>query len=321
MMVKEKERKIESNEFFKPHKKNLLKEILKHRIFYLMLLPCIVFFFIFSYFPMSGLILSVKEYKFNAGIFGGKFVGLKYFNEFFKDPSSFTYIRNTLIISFIKLFIYLPFPIILALMFNEVRNDKWRGRFQSISYLPYFLSWVVVVGLMNRLLAPNSGLLNMLLAPTGFDSSRYIMMERGAFFPLVFLSYLWKNIGWDSIIYYAAIVGINQSLYEASAIDGASRLKQIRHVTIPGISSTIIILFILSLGSIMSSGFDQIYLLNNPGNAALSETIDTYIVRTGIQGGQFGYATAVGVIQGIIGLIATIVVNRITSKKYGTSLW
>lgn len=316
-----KERLIEAEKHFKPVKKKFFKEFIKHRVFYLMLLPALIFFFVFSYIPMSGLALAVKEYGFNTGFFGGKFVGLKYFNEFFKDPKSMSYIKNTLIVSFIKLFIYLPFPIILAIMFNEVNNSKLRGRLQSISYMPYFLSWVIVTGFLGRMLAPNTGLVSQLIEKLGGDGSKFILMERAAFFPIVFLTYLWKNIGWDSIIYFAAIVGISQSLYEAASIDGAGKFKQIWHITIPGISSTIIILFILSLGGILSSGFDQIYLLQNPGNAALSETIDTYIVTTGLRGGQFGYATAVGVIQGIIGLILTIIVNAITRKKYGTSLW
>ncbi|MBP2079578.1 putative aldouronate transport system permease protein [Oceanobacillus polygoni] len=306
---------------YQPVKDSFWTQIKKHHVFYIMLFPCLLFFLIFSYWPMGGLVLAFKEYGFQTGIFGGDWVGLQYFQQFFSDPRSTIYINNTIIVSFLKLFIAMPFPIILALMFNEVQNNKLRGTFQSISYLPYFISWVVVVGLMNRLLAPDTGLINQMIAAFGGDGSTFFMMEEGLFYPLVFISYIWKGIGWDSIIYYAAIVAIAPALYEAAAIDGAGKLRQIWHVTLPGIAATIIILFILSLGDILSSGFDQIYLMQNPGNADVSETIDTYIVRTGLQGGQFGYATAIGLMQGVAGLILTIIVNRITSKKFGSSLW
>lgn len=307
--------------YFNPTKPKITQQIKQHKVFYFMLIPCILFFFIFSYIPMSGMVLAFKEYGFNTGLFGGEFIGLKYFKQFFEDPRSVLYIKNTLIISSLKLFIYLPFPIMLALMFNEIKSPKLRSTFQSISYLPYFLSWVVVVGLAERVLAPNTGLLNQAITSMGGDGSTFFLMEEDTFFPIVFLSYLWKNIGWDSIIYFSAIVAISPSLYEAASIDGANRLRQIINITIPGISSTIIILFILSIGSILSAGFDQIYLLQTPGNANLAETIDTYIVRTGILGGQFGYATAIGLMQGAIGLVLTVIVNKISSKKFGTSLW
>ncbi|MGX4598086.1 ABC transporter permease [Faecalimicrobium sp. JNUCC 81] len=307
--------------YYNPVKSKTWESIKQHKVFYIMLAPCLLFFLVFSYLPMSGMILAFKEYGFNTGIFGGDFVGLKYFTQFFEDPRSLLYIKNTLIISCLKLFVYLPFPIFLALMFNEIKNKKVRGLCQSISYLPYFLSWVVVVGLTQRMLAPNTGLLNQAIASMGGDGSRFFLMEEGTFFPIVFLSYMWKNIGWDSIIYFSAIVAISPSLYEAAAIDGANRFKQILNITIPGISSTIIILFILSLGGILAAGFDQVYLLQTPGNANLAETIDTYIVRTGLLGGQFGYATAIGLMQGVVGLILTIIVNKISSKKFGTSLW
>lgn len=314
-------KKEELEAHYKPVKESLWTRLNKHKVFYIMLFPCLIFFLLFSYWPMGGLILSFKEFGFNTGIFGGDWVGFKYFEQFFNDPRSALYLENTIIVAILKLFLAMPFPIILAIMFNDLQSNKLRGAFQSLSYLPYFISWVVVVGLMNRLLAPDTGLINQVITEFGGDGSTFFMMEEGLFFPLVFLSYVWKGIGWDSIIYYAAIVAIAPALYEAAAIDGAGKMRQMWHVTLPGISATIIILFILSLGNILSSGFDQIYLMQNPGNADVSETIDTYIVRTGLQGGQFGYATAIGLMQGIAGLVITIIVNRVTKKRYGTSLW
>ncbi len=306
---------------YKPVKKSFLKRILQHKIFYLMLLPCLIHYTVFSYWPMAGNILAFKEFGFNTGMFGGDWVGFKYFEQFFNDPRSMLYVRNTLVISSMKLFLYLPFPIMLALMFNEVKQPRLRDTLQTVTYLPYFISWVVVVGLMNALLAPNTGLLNQVIANLGGDGSKFWMMDRTLFYPLTFLSYLWKEVGWDSIIYFSAIVAISPSLFEAAAIDGAGKLRQMWHVTIPGIRGTIILLFIMSLGSILSAGFDQVFLMQNPGNADVSEIIDTYVVRTGLQGGQFGYSTAISLMQGLVGLVLTVIVNRIADKKFDSAVW
>ncbi|MFO3717470.1 ABC transporter permease [Anaerococcus sp. ENR1011] len=308
--------------FFKPVKKTLWQKMAKYKTFYLMLAPAILFFIIFSYWPMTGNILAFRKFSFNSGMYGTGWVGLQYFKEFFADRQTPIYIRNTLIISAIKLFIYLPFPIILALIFNEISNTKHRSIFQSITYLPYFISWVVVIGMLNKLFAPNTGLINNLLRDIGAsDGSRFFMMENEFFYPAVFGTYLWKNVGWDSIIYYAAIMGISPSLYEAAAIDGANRLKQTRHVTLPGISKTIMILFIISLGGILSAGFDQVYLMQNPGNYQVSEIIDTYVVKTGLEKARYGPATAVGLIQGLVGLGLTVAVNKAADKYGENSLW
>ena len=308
--------------FFKPVKKTLWQKIAKYKTFYLMLAPALLFFIIFSYWPMTGNILAFRKFSFNSGMYGKGWVELQYFKEFFADRQTPIYIRNTLIISAIKLFIYLPFPIILALIFNEIVNTKHRSFFQSISYLPYFISWVVVIGMLNKLFAPNTGLINNLLRNIGAsDGSRFFMMENKFFYPAVFGTYLWKNVGWDSIIYYAAIMGISPSLYEAAAIDGANRLKQTRHVTLPGISKTIMILFIISLGGILSAGFDQVYLMQNPGNYQVSEIIDTYVVKTGLEKARYGPATAVGLIQGLAGLGLTVAVNKAADKYGENSLW
>ena len=232
------------------------------------------------------------------------------------------FLRNTLIISAIKLFVYLPFPIILALIFNEIKAEKTRGLYQSISYLPYFVSWVIVIGMMNRIFAPDTGLFNVLLENLGLaDGETFWMMENSFFYPAILGSYIWKNIGWDSIIYFAAIMGISPALYEAAAIDGANRWKQTLHVTLPGILGTIIILFILSLSGILNAGFEQVYLMQNPGNYAVSETIDTYIVKTGLERAQYGPATAIGLLQGGAGLILTIIVNKVADKYSEHALW
>ncbi|MFC5401528.1 ABC transporter permease [Cohnella soli] len=302
-------------------KSTLWKRIIAHRYLYFMLLPCVAFFIVFNYIPMSGLLLAFKEYKFNKGILGSPWVGLQYFETFFNSYQSAELIKNTLIISCMKMFLYLPFPIIMALMFNEVRNKWFRNISQSILYLPHFLSWVIVVGLIQRILAPDDGLLNQAISNMGGDGSTFFMMDSKYFYSIMFGSHLWKSIGWDSIIYLAAISGINPDMYEAAKIDGAGKLREIWSITIPSIMPTIVILFILSLGNILSAGFDQIYLLRTPGNMDLADILDTYIIRIGLQSGQYGYATAVGMLQGLIGLILVVIANRIARKVSDTSLW
>ncbi|MGP6140344.1 ABC transporter permease [Jeotgalibaca sp. A127] len=319
--VKQPQFDSETDPDFRPHKVTLKQIWKKYGTFYLMLLPAIIFFLVFSYWPMTGIILAFRDFTFTSGMYGEGWVGLEYFTDFFSHRETPMYIRNTLIVSSIKLFLYLPFPILLALMFNEINKPKLRSVYQSISYLPYFISWVVVIGIMNRLFAPDTGLMNILLANLGItDGSTFWAMENSFFYPAIFGSYLWKNIGWDSIIYFAAIMGISASLYEAAVIDGANRLKQTWHITLPGIRSTIVILFILSLGSILTAGFDQVYLMQNPGNYAVSETIDTYIVKTGLEQAKYGPATAVGLVQGVAGLILTLIVNKV-ADKFDSAVW
>jgi putative aldouronate transport system permease protein len=286
-----------------------------------MVLPCIVFFVIFSYIPMGGLMLAFKDYQFNKGILGSPWVGFTYFKAFFDDYQSGMLIRNTIIISCMKVFMGLPFPIILALMFNEIRHKKFRAISQSISYLPHFLSWVIIVGLMQRIFAPDTGLVNEVIRFFGGDGSAFFMMDSKYFYQLMFGSHIWQGIGWDSIIYLAAIAGINPELYEAARMDGANKWREIWHISLPGMRLTISILFILSLGSILQAGFDQIYLLKTPGNADLAEILDTYIIQVGLKSGQYGYATAVGMLQGVIGLILVVFANRASKKFFDESIW
>lgn len=312
---------VEEDVNFRPNKRTFKQTWNKYKTFYLMVFPAIISYLIFSYWPMTGIVLAFREFSFTSGMYGTGFVGLKYFEDFFTHRETLMYVQNTVAVSALKLFVYLPFPILLALLFNEVKKPKLRSTYQSISYLPYFVSWVVVIGIMGRLFAPDTGLVNVALESMGLtDGSTFWMMQEGFFYPAIFFSYLWKNIGWDSIIYFAAIMGISASLYEAAAVDGAGRLRQVWHITLPGIRTTIVVLFILSLGSILSAGFDQVYLMQNPGNYQVSETIDTYIVKTGLERAQYGPATAVGLVQGVAGLILTLIVNKV-ADKFDSAVW
>ncbi|MGX0909885.1 ABC transporter permease [Staphylococcus caprae] len=316
--------KIKKQSLQSTHQKPLLKRMWEHKVLYLMILPCLLFFLIFNYIPMTSLVLAFKDFRFDTGIIGGDWKGLYYFKRFFSDPRCIQIIMNTLIISGMKLILALPFPIILAIMFNEIKDSKLgkiRGLFQGVLYIPHFLSWVVVIGIFKKLLAPDDGLMNQLIHQFGGDGSTYFMMNPEYFHTIMFSSYIWKNVGWDSIIYFAAIMSINPEIYESAAIDGANRFKQIIHITLPMLTPTIVILFIISLGDILKAGFDQIYLLKTPGNANVSEILDTFVIRTGIEQGDFSYAIAIGLLQGVIGLIAVVIINKFAEKKLDTSLY
>ncbi|MBE5985466.1 ABC transporter permease [Lacrimispora sp. AGF001] len=300
---------------------SITKKLIRFWPLYLMLVPCIIYYVLICYIPMGGVILAFKDYSFRKGIWGSPWVGFRYFRMFFTSYDFPRLLRNTLIVGFIKCILEFPFAIILALLLNEFKNEKFKKISQTITYLPHFLSTVIIVTMLQRILAPNIGVLNQFIGKLGGDSSTFFLMEPKYFFQLLFSMDLWRNIGWDSIIYLAAISGVDAALYEAASIDGCSKLKKIWHITLPGIRGTIGLLFIMGVGGLLSSGFEQIYLLRTPGNMAVADTLDTFVLQMGLMNGQFGYATAVGLIQGIVGLILVIVCNRLSKRFTGVSLW
>ena len=300
---------------------SITKKLIRFWPLYLMLVPCIIYYVLICYIPMGGVILAFKDYSFRKGIWGSPWVGFRYFRMFFTSNDFPRLLRNTLIVGFIKCILEFPFAIILALLLNEFKNEKFKKISQTITYLPHFLSTVIIVTMLQRILAPNIGVLNQFIGKLGGDSSTFFLMEPKYFFQLLFSMDLWRNIGWDSIIYLAAISGVDAALYEAASIDGCSKLKKIWHITLPGIRGTIGLLFIMGVGGLLSSGFEQIYLLRTPGNMAVADTLDTFVLKMGLMNGQFGYATAVGLIQGVVGLILVIVCNRLSKRFTGVSLW
>ncbi|MFC5466331.1 ABC transporter permease [Lederbergia graminis] len=304
----------------KANKKNLWKRIWEHRIFYLFLLPGVIWFFIFSYIPMYGITIAFKDFNFAQGIFGSPWAGLKYFKQFFDYYQSGEIIRNTLIISLLKLIIGFPMPIILALMLNEIRFPKFKKTVQTISYLPHFISWVVVVTLMQRMFTPYGGPVNEIIAALGFDKVQ-ILGNIKYFYQLIILSDIWKGVGWGAIIYLAGISGIDPQLYEAAKMDGANRFRQMWHVTLPSIRGIMVILFILACGGIMSVGYEQLLLLNTPSTASIGTVLDVYVIKAGLEQGRFSYAAAVGLFQGLVGMILIITANQISRKVNETSLW
>lgn len=267
--------------------------------------------------------MAFKEFRFNAGMFGGPWVGLRYFKLFFSYPDATQLILNTFIVGFLKIIVYFPFPILLALMLNEVRSKRFKSITQTISYLPYFLSWVVVAAFTNKILAPDDGIFNQFMAALGGDGSIFYMMDGHYFYLIMFLTYLWKNIGWGSIIYLASMAGIDPTLYEAAEMDGASKWRKIWHITLPSIRPTIAILFILDIGSLLTTGYEQNYLLRTAGNSDYSDILDTYVLRVGMMQGQYGYGAAVGLLQGLVGLILVVVTNYLVKRfsKNEASLW
>ncbi|TCP21338.1 carbohydrate ABC transporter membrane protein 1 (CUT1 family) [Scopulibacillus darangshiensis] len=301
-------------------KKSLWVRIWEHKIFYLFLLPGIIWFIIFAYIPMYGVTIAFKDFNFAEGIIGSDWVGFKYFKQFFDYYQSWDIIRNTLVISLLKLVFGFPMPIILALLINEVRARVFKRAVQTISYLPHFISWVVVVTLMDRLLTPYGGPINGLIHALGFNEIAF-MGNIKTFYPLVILSDIWKSVGWNTIIYLAAIAGIDPQLYEAAKMDGAGRFRQMWHVTLPSIKGVMVILFILATGSIMKAGFEQLLLLNTPATNAIGNVLDVYQVHAGLEQGRFSYAAAVGLFQGLIALILVVTANRISKKVNETSLW
>ena len=300
--------------------KTLRSRLLKNRLLYLFLLPCIVSLLIFAYYPMYGAVLAFKDYRFNLGILGSPWAGLRHFRTFISSMEFWEVIRNTIVISGLKILFVFPAPIILALLLNEMRLPQYKRIIQTMSYLPNFVSWVVVVSLLTVIFSPHGGIVNSVRNTLGLDSI-FFLGERKFFYPFVVLSDIWKGAGWGSIIYLSAISGINPELYEAAAIDGAGRLKCTWHVTLPSIKMTIGIMLIFAVGGILNAGFDQILLLQQPANMQISEILDTFSLRTGLLQGRFEYATAIGLFRSVFGLVLIVITNHVAKRYFEVGIW
>ena len=305
----------------KPQKNSWRKEIQHYGTVYLMFLVPLAILILFKYIPMYGAQIAFRNYKPTLGVLASPWVGWKYFQMFFNSYDCWRLIKNTLHIGFIKCILEFPFAIILALLLNEIHAPRFKKITQTITYLPHFLSSVIIVTMLQRILAPNTGVLNQFIARLGGDGSTFFLMKAEYFHEILFGMDLWRNIGWDSIIYLAAISSVDQELYEAASMDGCNRLGQIWHVTLPGIRGTIGLLFIMGVGGLLSSGFEQMWLLRTPGNMAVADTLDVYVVRIGLQNGQFGYASAIGLIQGLVGLFLVVTTNAVSKKFTEVGLW
>lgn len=295
--------------------------IWRYRVLHLMALPGILYFLIFKYVPMYGLVIAFKHYVGAAGgfaaIMASRWVGLRNFQMFFQSIYFTRILSNTLIISLYRILFYFPMPILLALLMNEIRKTWFKRTVQTITYMPYFLSWVVVAGLMSILLSPDNGPINAVRQMLGMEPV-YFLVQKKYFRTILVLSEIWKNVGYGSIVYLAAITNVDPTLYEAARIDGAGKIQQIVHVTLPSISEIIAIMLILTVGRVLDDNFDQIFNLYSPATYEVADVFETYIYRTGITEGKFSYTAAVGLFKSVISLLLIIVTNRV-SKRLGSS--
>ncbi|MEF3302344.1 ABC transporter permease [Paenibacillus sp. GYB003] len=298
-----------------PGKKVALK-LWRDRFLYFLVLPGLVYFIVYRYVPMLGMVIAFQDYSPFLGFTGSEWVGMRHFGKIFADPEVVRVLWNTLYLSLLQIVFAFPAPIVLAILLNEVRSQLYKRLIQTIVYLPHFLSWVIVVGLFFIFLR-SGGIINRILqAYFGFDAPIDFLIEPAFFRPLIILQVIWKEVGWGTIIFLAALAGVNPDLYEAAIVDGANRWRQIWHITLPGIRSTIVILLILRLGNVLDSGFEQIFLMLNAFNMEIGNVLDTYVYYKGIQQSDFSFATAVGMFKGIVGLILVGGANY-AAKKFG----
>ncbi|MBO0993191.1 ABC transporter permease [Bacillus sp. SD088] len=287
-----------------------------------MVLPSIIFLIVFAYIPMYGIIIAFKDYDLFQGVNGSPWAGFIHFKEFFNDPLLGNVLRNTLVINGLNLLIGFPAPIIFALLLNEVTNKRFKSLVQSISYLPHFVSWVIFGGLILTILSPTNGILNYILLQLDIVDEAINFIGKDHYFWFILVgSEMLKGLGWGAIIYIAAIAGVDQQLYEAATMDGASRFKKIRYITIPSIMGTVIIMFIFAISAMLNTGIEQILVLQNPLNLSTSETLDTYVYKTGLQQMRYSYSTAVGLTKSVVAVILLVLANYFSKKVTDNSLF
>jgi putative aldouronate transport system permease protein len=301
----------------KPH---FWSEYSKHCSLFLMLLPLIVYYGVFHYAPIYGILIAFKDFYPLQGIWKSPWIGFVNFQELFSGMYFLPVLRNTLLISFYKLIFGFPAPIILCLLLNEVQNLWFKKTVQTITYLPHFISWVVMAGLVMQILSPSQGPINILLSHLGMNPV-YFIAEPRWFRSILVISSIWKSIGWSSIVYLAAITNVNPELYEVAELDGAGRWQKIWNITLPSILPVIIIMFILSVGKIINDDFDQIFNLLNGKVMGVGDVISTYTYREGLQRMNYGYATAVGLFKSVIAFVLVVGTNQIARKTSEYAIW
>ena len=303
----------------KRHKK-IITRIIRYKYLYLLFLPVLVWYIMFRYVPMYGIIIAFKNYNVFTGIADSPWVGFQFFRQFFQSMFFWRLLRNTFLISLYGLCFGFPAPIVLALLFNELKNGLFKRVVQTISYLPHFISTVIIVSMFVEFLSPSRGLINNIIA--SFGGERYYFLGDPRFFrPIYTIMNIWRGIGWGTIIYLAALTGINPELYEAAIIDGCNRFKQTLHVTMPGIANTIIIMLIFRIGDLLSVGSESIILMYNPAIYETSDVISTYVYRRGLVEAQYSFGAAVGLFDAIIGLALIGIANALAKRYSETSLW
>ncbi|MBS4220214.1 sugar ABC transporter permease [Bacillus sp. FJAT-49711] len=302
------------------HWVSAFNHIKRDRQLLLLFIPCILFFAIFRYGPMYGLIIAFKDYDVWSGIIGSEWVGLEHFRNFFSSPDFLKLFKNTILLGFYSLLIGFPFPIIFAILLNEVRLLWFKKTIQTVSFLPSFLSIVIVSSMLIDFLSPGNGIINDIIAALGFEKI-YFLVEPSWFRSVYIGSDIWQQMGYESILYLAAIAGISPSLYEAAKVDGATRWNRIRYITLPGLMPTILILFIIKAGNMFRIGFEKILLIYNPMTYEVADVFSTYVYRQGLLQANYSYAAAVGLFEGIIALIMLLIANLLSRRLGGKSLW
>lgn len=291
----------------------------KHKMLYIISIPGILYFIIFKYIPLIGSVIAFKDYNIFMGIFESPWVGLKHFAGLFQNPDSIRVLKNTLLLSFYDIIIF-PAPLILALLLNELRLIIYKRIIQTIVYMPHFLSWVIISGLFIGILSPTTGVVNHFIGWLGFESI-YFMGSEKYIRPILVLTYLWQSVGWGTIIYLAALAGVNPELYEAAKVDGANRFQQVLNITLPAILPTFSILFLLHIGNFLDFGFERVYVFLNPLNQANGDILDTYIYEVGLLNAQYSFTTAIGLFKSIVGLILLVCANFFSKRLTGNSLY
>jgi putative aldouronate transport system permease protein len=287
---------------------------------YLFLVPGMLYLLIFRYVPMAGIVIAFTDFNNALGIFHSPWVGLKNFNYLFHSKDFYKVLVNSLVISLYRMAAGFSAPIVLALLLNELRNQTFKRSMQTVLYLPHFISWVVVYGIMLNFLSPSTGILNYVMKSMGMQSVSFLTDTR-YFRSLVVISDIWKTAGWGTVVYMAAIAGIDPTYYEAAIIDGASRWQRIVHVTLPQISGTIVVMLILCTGSLLSNGFEQIFLMQNSLTLSVSEVFETYTYKVGLLEGRLSFSTAVGLFQSVVGFILIYITNFFAKRTGEEGLW
>ncbi|SDE11837.1 putative aldouronate transport system permease protein [Paenibacillus sp. UNCCL117] len=300
--------------------RRILKSLSTKRWLYLMMVPGLLYYAIFCYLPMGGLIIAFKDYNLLKGVWGSPWVGLDNFRIVFQSPDFFIVLKNTVLISVYRLLFNMLPDVMLALAFNEIHSRWFKKAIQTITYGPYFLSWVIVYGLVFSFLAPGSGLVTNWVRDMGWGQLE-ILTSEALFRPLLIVTDLWKNTGFGAIIYLAALASINQELYEAAVVDGAGRWRKLWHITLPGIREVFILMLILRLGHILDAGFDQVYIFLNARVYGVGDIIDTWVFRRGLESMEFSIGTTVGLFKSVIGFALVIAANKLAKKVGGSGIW
>lgn len=297
--------------------RGLWKQVRRCRNIYLFVIPAVVFYLIFSYYPMYFLQIAFRDFRITRAIGNSPWVGLKYFEQLFATSGFWSALANTLTISAGKLAFAFPLPIILALLLNEIQNKRAKQLYQTVIYLPHFVSWVVIGGILYNLTAMPEGLINKIAVMLGGEAS-VILGNKRLFQPILVMTEIWKETGWGTIVYLAALTQIGADLYEAAKIDGANRFQQVLHVTLPGIKDIVIVMLIMRIGNLLNVGFEQVMVLQNDMVLAVGDTLDTYVWRVGLQDCRYSYATAAGLFKGVVAAIMIFAADRF-SKRIGES--